>query len=83
MIDNVAGGIIDGNRIVSALLGDGGGGDPGDNTTEPPPPGEGDWLVFERPLEDSWLVEGETYSCLLYTSPSPRDRTRSRMPSSA
>ena len=23
------------------------------------------------------------YSCLLYTSPSPRDRTRSRMPSSA
>ena len=25
----------------------------------------------------------EAYSCLLYTSPSPRDRTRSRMPSSA
>ena len=25
----------------------------------------------------------EQYSCLLYTSPSPRDRTRSRMPSSA
>ena len=24
-----------------------------------------------------------TYTCLLYTSPSPRDRTRSRMPSSA
>ena len=24
-----------------------------------------------------------TISCLLYTSPSPRDRTRSRMPSSA
>ena len=24
-----------------------------------------------------------TYPCLLYTSPSPRDRTRSRMPSSA
>ena len=24
-----------------------------------------------------------TYICLLYTSPSPRDRTRSRMPSSA
>ena len=23
------------------------------------------------------------YSCLLYTSPSPRDRTRARMPSSA
>ena len=26
---------------------------------------------------------GVTDSCLLYTSPSPRDRTRSRMPSSA
>ena len=26
---------------------------------------------------------GELYACLLYTSPSPRDRTRSRMPSSA
>ena len=25
----------------------------------------------------------ETQRCLLYTSPSPRDRTRSRMPSSA
>ena len=25
----------------------------------------------------------EPYACLLYTSPSPRDRTRSRMPSSA
>ena len=26
---------------------------------------------------------GDPYNCLLYTSPSPRDRTRSRMPSSA
>ena len=26
---------------------------------------------------------GRRSSCLLYTSPSPRDRTRSRMPSSA
>ena len=25
----------------------------------------------------------KVYTCLLYTSPSPRDRTRSRMPSSA
>ena len=25
----------------------------------------------------------QSWSCLLYTSPSPRDRTRSRMPSSA
>src|SRR5665811_2004395 len=29
------------------------------------------------------LVTGLLYICLLYTSPSPRDRTRSRMPSSA
>jgi isopentenyl-diphosphate delta-isomerase len=28
-------------------------------------------------------VNPEQYTCLLYTSPSPRDRTRSRMPSSA
>ena len=26
---------------------------------------------------------GQALACLLYTSPSPRDRTRSRMPSSA
>ena len=29
-----------------------------------------------------WIAE-EKPDCLLYTSPSPRDRTRSRMPSSA
>ena len=36
-------------------------------------------------LEDEKaVVEGHGYSvCLLYTSPSPRDRERSRMPSSA
>ena len=28
-------------------------------------------------------AKGRGYACLLYTSPSPRDRTRSRMPSSA
>ena len=28
-------------------------------------------------------VKNDYRSCLLYTSPSPRDRTRSRMPSSA
>ena len=27
--------------------------------------------------------DAEAFRCLLYTSPSPRDRTRSRMPSSA
>src|SRR5665811_547508 len=29
------------------------------------------------------LFNGRPLTCLLYTSPSPRDRTRSRMPSSA
>ena len=29
------------------------------------------------------IPAGEPITCLLYTSPSPRDRTRSRMPSSA
>jgi len=29
------------------------------------------------------LLKNRAYTCLLYTSPSPRDRTRSRMPSSA
>ena len=29
------------------------------------------------------VVSAIWYACLLYTSPSPRDRTRSRMPSSA
>ena len=29
------------------------------------------------------LTEVRTYPCLLYTSPSPRDRQKSRMPSSA
>ena len=34
---------------------------------------------------DPWLPKGieATYACLLYTSPSPRDRQKSRMPSSA
>ena len=31
---------------------------------------------------DMFLEDGDN-PCLLYTSPSPRDRTRSRMPSSA
>ena len=36
-------------------------------------------------MQDRKYVDAlvEQYLCLLYTSPSPRDRTRSRMPSSA
>ena len=40
-----------------------------------------------RPPKQTWLEsldDGGTYgACLLYTSPSPRDRQKSRMPSSA
>ena len=40
--------------------------------------------VFEINFEDSTAAETcLVKDCLLYTSPSPRDRTRSRMPSSA
>ena len=38
-------------------------------------------LVRQCPTQYLWGYN--RYNCLLYTSPSPRDRTRSRMPSSA
>ena len=43
---------------------------------------------FKEMIEQNLFLEwaqfaGNYYGCLLYTSPSPRDRTRSRMPSSA
>ena len=40
-------------------------------------------LIVIGILVDDAIVIGENIYCLLYTSPSPRDRTRSRMPSSA
>ena len=43
-------------------------------------------VVFERELiggECAYWACIPSKTCLLYTSPSPRDRTRSRMPSSA
>ena len=43
-------------------------------------------LTNHMPLSEITLAQalkGKGYACLLYTSPSPRDRTRSRMPSSA
>ena len=38
------------------------------------------WMARQHSYETTPQV---VYTCLLYTSPSPRDRTRSRMPSSA
>ena len=39
-------------------------------------------MIFDRDVEVENLL-GKTGACLLYTSPSPRDMRRSRMPSSA
>ena len=63
------------------------------------PSGSTVWAAFQSSLlQDGELVDGKCFgdftrwiafdrdgkpTCLLYTSPSPRDRTRSRMPSSA
>ena len=38
---------------------------------------------IDRNVKDSLDIAINPKDCLLYTSPSPRDRTRSRMPSSA
>ena len=40
-------------------------------------------MEFFRRRRNMAVVTGADRTCLLYTSPSPRDRTRSRMPSSA
>ena len=45
--------------------------------------GRPDFLVGAPLANTPGLDAGAVYLCLLYTSPSPRDRTRSRMPSSA
>ena len=50
----------------------------------PRPAHEGLSEARKRPLKrDRDAFDRNTRICLLYTSPSPRDRTRSRMPSSA
>ena len=43
------------------------------------PASEADFMVFVNGTE----INPSTYTCLLYTSPSPRDVEESRMPSSA
>ena len=47
---------------------------------------KGQIVAMTYPLIGNYGInseDSESRSCLLYTSPSPRDRTRSRMPSSA
>ena len=48
---------------------------------ECPKPAEGEILLAIDKF--AMTANNVSYACLLYTSPSPRDRTRSRMPSSA
>ena len=43
----------------------------------------GDKLTATQILKEAKTATQQSKHCLLYTSPSPRDRTRSRMPSSA
>ena len=46
--------------------------------------GDGGFVaVFKNEADETIVKTDNTWLCLLYTSPSPRDRTRSRMPSSA
>ena len=45
--------------------------------------GSGNFKTPENSRRTCLECFGKGYICLLYTSPSPRDRTRSRMPSSA
>ena len=51
--------------------------------------GIADYLSLPESVEDvaasvQWALENDlSLTCLLYTSPSPRDRQKSRMPSSA
>ena len=50
----------------------------------PPKPFKANPFVKMKDIHVNWVgIIPYAYTCLLYTSPSPRDRTRSRMPSSA
>ena len=46
-------------------------------------PFKGQNMALNSAVTQDGLEMGRAQVCLLYTSPSPRDRTRSRMPSSA
>ena len=43
----------------------------------------GDGKVLSLAVQDALRASPDTNTCLLYTSPSPRDKRQSRMPSSA
>ena len=43
----------------------------------------GDVVILNKENKEELIIERKSISCLLYTSPSPRDVEESRMPSSA
>ena len=52
------------------------------------PEGEGDYIglngeSLKKQVNGILMIQDSIFICLLYTSPSPRDRQKSRMPSSA
>ena len=49
----------------------------------PQMPGLSNWIAPTLNVEELDKRIGELRACLLYTSPSPRDKRQSRMPSSA
>ena len=78
------------NRELRAIIGPNGAGKTTfmDIVTGKTKPDEGTVLWGEKNLSllrmsEAQIVEAGISSCLLYTSPSPRDATLSRMPSSA
>ena len=45
--------------------------------------GDNGKVLEDRKYSGKYIIAGLTHTCLLYTSPSPRDKRQSRMPSSA
>ena len=67
---------VKGGRYAVALFGRTAGSDIQIMMTDKSDPQAGDWAR-------AGIVWSDDDTCLLYTSPSPRDRQKSRMPSSA
>ena len=73
--DEWAASLLDGQKVRPSLAGAVSGSNAGE-------PGSGSIGLIKSDL-NACAPNSIIHTCLLYTSPSPRDRTRSRMPSSA